>query len=123
LINGAAAAVGEDDGVASITEPDCSAHGNLRDVRLVEQHRLANAARDRRSMGPSHQRRSRSRPPSLTELSEERHVLVVDEEAVLDVRNFDIAMRQEKFASARGDVYHPSVGSGAAGVGAVRRAR
>jgi hypothetical protein len=50
-------------------------------------------------------------------------VLGVDEEAVLDVRNFDIAMRREKFARAGGDVYHPSVGSGAAGVGAVRGAR
>lgn len=54
-----------------------------------------NAARGRRSMGPSHRRRSRLSPFSPTELNEERHVLVVDEEAVLDVRNFDIAVRRE----------------------------
>jgi hypothetical protein len=74
-------------------------------------------------MGPGHRRRSRSSPPSPTELNEEWHVLVVDEEAVLDVRNFDIAMRRQKFTRGRRDVYDPSVGSGTARVGAVRSAR
>jgi hypothetical protein len=50
-------------------------------------------------------------------------MLAVDEEAVLEVRNFDIAMWREKFARARGDVYNPAVGSLAAGIGAVCRAR
>jgi hypothetical protein len=47
-------------------------------------------------------RRSTSSPSSPTELNEERHVLVVDEEAVLDVRNFDIAMRGEVRPCRRG---------------------
>jgi hypothetical protein len=54
-------------------------------------------------------------------LDEERHVLVVDEEAILDVRNLDVAMWGQESACARGDVDDPSVGPGAAWVGTPRR--
>jgi hypothetical protein len=44
-------------------------------------------------------------------------VLVVDEEAVLDVRNFDIAMRREEFARARGTSMTHRSGPGRLGLG------